>query len=83
MYQFIPLHSCDYLCEISVKVNLVTDESNDQNETLNKTELNGLEFKSHSNQLSMATSKFLYHIYTIYTIYKYIWFKCRFMYINK
>ena len=28
MYQFIPLHSCDYLCEISLKANVATDEGN-------------------------------------------------------
>ena len=33
MYQFIPLHSCDYLCEISLKRNVVTDEGNGRNET--------------------------------------------------
>ena len=33
MYQFIPLQSCDYLCEISLKANVATDESNDRNET--------------------------------------------------
>ena len=38
MYQFIPLHSCDYLCEISLKENVATDEGNGRNETsaLNK-----------------------------------------------
>ena len=28
MYQFIPLHSCDYLCEISLKANVATDKGN-------------------------------------------------------
>ena len=26
MYQFIPLHSCDYLKKISIKINVATDE---------------------------------------------------------
>ena len=33
MYQFIPLHSCDYLKKNSIKTNVVTDEGNDRNET--------------------------------------------------
>ena len=38
MYQFIPLHSFDYLSEISLKENVATDEGNGRNETwiLNK-----------------------------------------------
>ena len=28
MYQFIPLHSRDYLWEISLKANVATDEGN-------------------------------------------------------
>ena len=32
MYQLIPLHSCDYLNKISIKINVVTDEGNSQNE---------------------------------------------------
>ena len=28
MYQFIPLHSCDYLEKISIKINVATDEGN-------------------------------------------------------
>ena len=31
--RFIPLHSCDYLCEISLKANVATDEVNGRNET--------------------------------------------------
>ena len=31
-YQFIPLHSCDYLYKTSIKINVVTDKGNDQNE---------------------------------------------------
>ena len=31
-YQFIPLHSCDYLYKISIKINVATDKGNDQNE---------------------------------------------------
>ena len=31
MYQFTPLHSCDYLKKISVKINVVTDEGNSLN----------------------------------------------------
>ena len=27
MYQFIPLHSCDYLYKILIKINVATDES--------------------------------------------------------
>ena len=27
MYQFIQLHSCDYLKKISIKINLVTEKS--------------------------------------------------------
>ena len=26
MHQFIPLHSCDYLKKISIKINMVTDK---------------------------------------------------------
>ena len=33
MYQLIPLHSCDHLCEISLKANVATDEGNGPNET--------------------------------------------------
>ena len=33
MYQFILLHSRDYLCKSSVKVNVATDKENSQNET--------------------------------------------------
>ena len=38
MNQFIPLYLCDYLCEISIVVNVVTNKDNDQNKTwkLNK-----------------------------------------------
>ena len=32
MYQFIPLHSCDYLDKISFQINAATDEGNSQNE---------------------------------------------------
>ena len=32
MYQIIPLHSRDYLKKISIKINVVTDEGNNQNE---------------------------------------------------
>ena len=32
MYQIIPLHSCDYLCKISIKINVVIDEGNSRNE---------------------------------------------------
>ena len=35
MYQFIPLHSCDYLKKISIKINVETDKGNTQNETGN------------------------------------------------
>ena len=31
MYQFIPLHSWDYLCEISLKANVAADEGNNRN----------------------------------------------------
>ena len=27
MYQLIPLHLCDYLCKISIKINVATDEA--------------------------------------------------------
>ena len=33
MYQFIPLHSCDYLKKNSIKTNVATDEGNGRNET--------------------------------------------------
>ena len=32
MYQFIPLHSCDYLKKISIKIYMATDEGNSRNE---------------------------------------------------
>ena len=32
MYQFISLHSCDYLKKISIKTNVTTDKGNSQNE---------------------------------------------------
>ena len=32
MYQFIPLHSCDYFKKVSIKINVATDESNSRNE---------------------------------------------------
>ena len=32
MYQLFPLHSCDYLSKISIKVNVATDEGNRRNE---------------------------------------------------
>ena len=32
MYQFIPLHACDYLKKISIKINVGTDEDNIRNE---------------------------------------------------
>ena len=32
MYQFIPLHACDYLKKISIKINVGTDENNIRNE---------------------------------------------------
>ena len=32
MYQFIPLHSCDYLYEILIKINVRTDEGSGRNE---------------------------------------------------
>ena len=31
-YQFISLHSCDYLCEISILTNVVTDRNSGRNE---------------------------------------------------
>ena len=34
MYQVIPLHSCDYLKKISIKINVVIDEGNSRNEML-------------------------------------------------
>ena len=30
---YVPLHSCDYLCDISIKVNVATDEDNGRNES--------------------------------------------------
>ena len=33
MYQFIPLHSCEYLKKNSIKTNVETDEGNGRNET--------------------------------------------------
>ena len=38
MYQIIQLHSWDCLCKISIKINVVTDKGNSQNEiwTMNK-----------------------------------------------
>ena len=33
MYQFIPLHSCDYLNKIRIKTNVATDEGNSWNES--------------------------------------------------
>ena len=33
MYKFISLYSCYYLREISIKINVVTDESNNQDKT--------------------------------------------------
>ena len=32
MYQFISLHSCDYLNKTSIKINVATDEGNSRNE---------------------------------------------------
>ena len=32
MYQFITLHSCDYLKNISIEINVATDEGNSRNE---------------------------------------------------
>ena len=32
MYQFIPLHLCDYLKKISIKINVASDEGNSRNE---------------------------------------------------
>ena len=32
MYQLIPLHSCDYLKKLSIRVNVATDKGNDRNE---------------------------------------------------
>ena len=32
VYQFIPLHSCDYLKKISIKINVAIDEGNGRNE---------------------------------------------------
>ena len=32
MHQFIPLHSCNYLKEISIKINVTPDEGNIRNE---------------------------------------------------
>ena len=37
MYQFIPLHSCDYFKKISVKINVVTNEGNSRNEIGHRT----------------------------------------------
>ena len=32
MYIYIPLHSCDYLKKISIKINVATDVGNGRNE---------------------------------------------------
>ena len=32
MYQVIPLHSCDYLYQVSIKINVATDKGNSRNE---------------------------------------------------
>ena len=32
MYQFIPLHSCDSMCKMSIKINVATDEGTSRNE---------------------------------------------------
>ena len=32
MYQFIPLHPCDYLKKISIKINLAIEEGKSRNE---------------------------------------------------
>ena len=32
IYQFISLHSCDYLMKISIKINVATHKGNSQNE---------------------------------------------------
>ena len=37
MYKVIPLHSCDYLEKISIKLNLATDKGNSRNEIGHRT----------------------------------------------
>ena len=32
MYQLIPLHSCDYLNRLSIKINVLSDEGKSHNE---------------------------------------------------
>ena len=32
MYQIIPLHSCDYVKKVSIKINMATDEGDSRNE---------------------------------------------------
>ena len=32
MYQFIPLHSCDYLKKVSIMMDVATDQGNSRNE---------------------------------------------------
>ena len=37
MYKVIPLHSCDYLEKISIKLNVATDKGNSRNEIGHRT----------------------------------------------
>ena len=32
MYQYIPLHSCNYLKKVSIQINVATDEGKSRNE---------------------------------------------------
>ena len=32
LYIYIPLHLCDYLYKVSIKINVATDEDNSRNE---------------------------------------------------
>ena len=67
MYQFILLHSCDYLKKNSVKINVATDEGNSRNE---------IGHCGHHIYISIS-------IYLSICIYIYIYFKNNIFYFTK
>ena len=94
MYQFIPLHSSDFLKKISIKINFATDESNSRNKIDIKQTMKMLNSWPDSSlvvgsiyiiyiYIYISISIYLYIYISILYIYIYIYMLCIYIYLYK
>ena len=73
MYQFIPLHSSDFLRKISIKINFATDESNSRNKIDIKQTMKMLNSWPDSSVVVGSIYIIYIYIYIYISIYIYIY----------